>query len=91
MLDGFWNTVLSAVAAAAFLAVLGWLWKRFETHRTREKIRGFLREGDYEFRSTEAISAATNLSAARVEQICAGDPMIRRNQLEKESWKIEEG
>jgi hypothetical protein len=43
---------------------------------------------NYTFRSTESISSATKIPEGRVEVLCSRHPKIRRNEKEKQTWKI---
>ena len=44
--------------------------------------------GDYEFCSTEAISAGTDISTSRVASVCSKSSLVKRNSKEKESWCV---
>lgn len=57
-----------------------------------EEIYQFLlqsqKEGKFGFRSTEAISSHTKLPRERVEELCSKHAKIRRNEKERETWRL---
>ena len=65
----------------------------FRDSRDSKKIYDFLRnstaEGKWEFRTTQAICAATKISENRIAELCARHPKIKRNEKERESWRLE--
>ena len=72
--------------------LLGFLIKSFRDKKESGKIYNFLLEskmqGKYTFRSTEAISSNTNIPESRIEELCLKHKKIKRNELEKKSWRI---
>jgi len=40
----------------------------------------------YDFRTTQAISAGTDIEVTRVALVCSKSKLIKRNSKEKESW-----
>jgi hypothetical protein len=86
------NQLASMLAGTAILATCAWVWTWHRNRRDTNKIRRFLKNSDldteYEFRSTEAISAATKLPEARVAELCIRDTKIFRNTKEKQSWRL---
>ena len=89
------NAFLSAIAAAICMAALHMLFNRINDHTETKKIIEFLRtDASYVFRSTHAISAATNLPKARVEALCARSKRIKRNEKNQQEigrWAIHPG
>jgi hypothetical protein len=86
--NGIVQVVIATLIGALILGIFGWLkFKRDEKVVTR-----FLKnsgvETDHIFRKTHAISSATNLSQERIRKVCSKSSKIRRNQKEKESWKL---
>ena len=67
-------------------------WSYYCDHRDSRIIYKFLTEsklnGKYTFRSTESISSSTGIYEERVAKLCSENKMIRRNEKEKQSWRI---
>ncbi len=82
------NGIIQSVIGAILFALIIWGvgFVRFRIDET--KIVKFIRGSEYTFRSTEAIVASTNLSKSRVEHVCSKSKSIRRNEKERESWKV---
>ena len=77
-----------AIAVAVVIGTHGWLHKLATFKMDESAILRFLRDsdGDYEFRSTEAISSNTDIAVKRVTVVCSKSKAIKRNSKEKESW-----
>jgi hypothetical protein len=86
------NNLASALVAAAILAMVGCVWKWHRDRRDSKKILDFMlkskAETDFTFRTTKAISSHTKISENRVADLCAKHSRIRRNEKEKQSWRI---
>ncbi len=86
------NPLLSALAATIIGAVIVWLIRVVKDWKDSQTIYQFLlnskEKTEYTFRSTAAISSATSISEARVAELCSRNKKIKRNELEKQSWKI---
>jgi hypothetical protein len=83
----------AGVAIVVFVAgTVAWLFKWFQDKRDREKIYKFLRrsvkEKGWAFRTTHAISSSTKIPEHRVSKLCRRDKRIKRNEKEKESWRL---
>lgn len=82
----------SLLTGTVVLAVVGWLYTLFCDWRDSRAILNFLKgsasSSGYQFRSSEAISAATKISKARVERLCIRHKQITRNGAQKESWQL---
>lgn len=76
----------------AIAGALAWLFKWSQDKRDRDKIYKFLRrsakERGWAFRTTHAISSATKIQENRVSKLCNRDKRIKRNDKEKESWRL---
>lgn len=86
--NGIVQGILATIIGAIILGVFGWLkFKRDEKIVTK-----FLEDSKVEtghaFKSTHAISSAINLSHERIKKVCNKSPKIKRNEKEKESWKL---
>ena len=81
-----------AVTVAVILGIKAWLHSLLKFKMDESAILYFFNEsnGDYTFRSTEAISAGTDLDAARVSQVCIKSKAIKRNTKEKQSWCLKQ-
>lgn len=86
------NAFLSTILATGVVALFGFALKWFRDYRDTKKIYKFLLKSStstgFTFRSTEAISAEMDIPESRVETLCSKDPRIKRNQLEKQSWRL---
>lgn len=86
------NSLVSALAAAAIIAVIGWLWKYYRNWDDSKKIYNFLLTSktgtDFTFRSTEAISSHTQIAESRVAELCSKHAKIKRNEKTKQSWQL---
>lgn len=94
--DFFGNNLKEVAAGVAIVgAIFGvvcWLLRWFQDKRDSDKICKFLRrsakERGWAFRSTHAIASATKIPKERVSILCSRDKRIRRNEKEKESWRL---
>jgi hypothetical protein len=88
------NPLLATVVGALVILVLRWLWSWGQNKRDSDAIYRFMlaskQGGQFTFRSTQAISAQTRIAESRVEQLCSRHPKIRRNEREKQSWRLVE-
>jgi hypothetical protein len=88
------NPILSGLAVAAILGFLAWLNKWRKDRRDNNKIYQYLiksaQQTSYEFRSTEAISSDTGIPEDRVANLCSRHKKIKRNEKEKQLWKLRE-
>ena len=86
------NSLGSALAAAAIVAVIVWLWKCYKNWYDSKKIYNFLLASkagtDFTFRSTEAISSHTQIAENRVAELCSKHAKIKRNEKTKQSWQL---
>lgn len=86
------NNLASALVAAAILAIVGGIWQSNRDRRDSKKIFDFMlkskAETGFTFRSTEAISSDTKIPEARVADLCSKHPKIKRNEKNKQSWRI---
>ena len=88
------NPLGSGVAVLLIGAVGGKLLVSLRNWRDRRAIYEFLASSaattNFEFRTTTAIAAEVSLPEARVEELCASHPKIRRNAAQLQSWRIED-
>ena len=86
------NGLASALVAAAIIAIVGGIWKSYRDRRDSKEILDFMlkskAETDFTFRGTAAIASDTKLPEARVADLCSKHPKIKRNEKEKQSWRI---
>jgi hypothetical protein len=94
---GFLGSNIKELAAGAAIIVaiagaLAWLFKWLQDRRDKDKIYKFLRrsakERGWVFRTTHAISSITKIPEHRVSKLCNRDKRIKRNDKEKESWRL---
>ena len=99
MADKLWhlvseNALLSAIVAGFVVVFFLWLLKVLRDKRESEIIYAFLqessRESGYRFRSTHVISAATKIPESRVAELCSRHPKIKRNEQERQTWRLED-
>ena len=86
------NGLGSALAAAAIVAVIVWLWKSYRSWGDSKRIYSYLLASkagtDFSFRSTEAISSHTKIAESRVAELCSKHKKIKRNEKTKQSWQL---
>jgi hypothetical protein len=86
--NGIVQGLLVTLIGAIILGLFGWL--KFK--RDEKIVAKFLQNSGVEtphtFRTTHAISSSTNLRKERIRKVCSKSSKIRRNQKEKESWKL---
>lgn len=77
-----------AIVIAVIFGVKVWVHNLLKFKIDESAIVKFLEEssGDYKFRSSEAISAGTDIVMSRVSNVCSKSKAIKRNSKEKESW-----
>ncbi len=84
----FLAALVVLVVGGVFTAALKW----YRDNRDGKRIYTYLLESragtEWTFRSTHAISSHTKLSESRVENLCTKHPKIKRNEKEKQSWKL---
>jgi len=80
--------IIVAIGIAVLLGIKSWGHRVLTFKMDESSILKFFKEssGDFKFRSTEAISAGTNISTRRVSSVCIKSKSIQRNAREKESW-----
>jgi CRISPR/Cas system CSM-associated protein Csm2 small subunit len=92
MSDFFKNGIVQGVFATLIgvliLGILGWLKFKRDEKIVTKVLKNIGAETSHTHRTTHAISSATNLSEERIRKVCSKSSMIRRNQKEKESWKL---
>lgn len=88
------NSLISTLISAALVGAVGLTGKTLRDRRDSNLIYNFLVSSsdttEFCFRSTHSIASHTNLSEERVAKLCAGHSRIRRNQKEKQSWRLAE-
>ncbi len=86
------NALVSTLIAATVIGIAGAGWKWWHDQNDSQAIYNFLLSSktgtDFTFRSTEAISSHTKIPEKRVASLCSGHPKIRRNEKEKQSWRL---
>lgn len=92
MKEIFQNGIVQGVIVALIVAFIFWVIRHFKFKHDEKTLINFLgeskRETSHTFRTTHAISSATNLSEERIRKVCNKSKKITRNQREKESWKL---
>ena len=72
------NALVSAILAGLILALVTWLVAYARARRDSSAIHAFLRhsveDGQFTFRTTHAIAAATKIPEARVAELCSRHP-----------------
>jgi hypothetical protein len=86
--NGIVQGVLAAIIVALILGVFGWIKFKRDEKIVTEFLKNTGVETSHTFRTTHAISSATDLSKERIRNVCSKSSMIKRNQKEKESWKL---
>lgn len=86
--NGIVQGVLATLIGVLILGIIGWLKFKRDEKIVTEFLKNSGIETRHTFRTTQAISSATNLSEERIGKVCSKSTMIKRNQKEKESWKL---
>jgi len=82
------NPLVSAIVAGLILAALAWIVKKLKDRSDSQRIYRFISDSEQTFRTTAAISSATHIPESRVAELAPEDKRIKRNELEKQSWRI---
>jgi hypothetical protein len=86
------NQLLSSLFATTIIGIIAFSWTYWKNFRDSKKIYEFLLQSksntDFTFRSTQAISSKTKITESRVRELCSKHPYIKRNEKEKQSWRI---
>uniref|UniRef100_UPI0035B02CC4 hypothetical protein n=1 Tax=Hylemonella sp. TaxID=2066020 RepID=UPI0035B02CC4 len=86
------NSLASTLIAAILIGAVGGLWRLYRNARDSKRIYEYLVHSasntDYVFRSTQAISTNTRIPESRVVDLCIKHPNIKRNEKEKQSWRL---
>jgi hypothetical protein len=92
MSDFFKNGIVQGVLATLVGVLILGIFGLLKFKRDEKIVTKFLKnsgvETSHTFRTTHAISSATNLSEERIRNVCSKSSKIRRNQKEKGSWKL---
>jgi hypothetical protein len=91
-MEDFMKNAIVGIIVSLIVAFIIWTIQKFREKRAEEKIISFMNESakitSWKFRSTPAISSHTNISSEKIEKICSKSKKIKRNEKEKESWKL---
>ncbi len=75
-----------------FLSCVSWFCGFLRDKKVENKIIEFLeksqKEYGYEYRTTHAISSEINISEEKIRNLCNKSKRIKRNQKEKETWRL---
>ncbi len=82
------GVAIAVAIAGLFLWLIQWVKDRRDTDKIYKFLLRSSKERGWAFRTTRAISSATNIPTERVSGLCGRDKRIRRNEKEKESWRI---
>ena len=77
------------LSAIAILALITWWWKWGKNWNDRRKIYRVLAQSKYEFLATHAISSKTKIAESRIPELMSNNRKFKRNELEKQSWRID--
>lgn len=92
MKEFFENEIVQGVFVTIICTIIFWIVRHNKYSSDEAKLVAFLKKSKEEtentFRTTHAISSATNLSEERVRVVCSKSSKITRNQKEKESWRL---
>ena len=84
------DQIIVGVVIAIVIGVHAWLYKWMKFKVDEGVVLKFLCDSNknttQKFRSSEAISAHTDIAITRISVVCSKSKKIRRNAKEKESW-----
>jgi hypothetical protein len=87
------DPVLTAVASATALAILGWIVAQSRDRLDRRRVRTWLRantrdEPGESHTTTEVVAKGTGLPEDRVRRACMSDHRIHRLDVKPEHWSV---
>jgi predicted metal-binding protein len=82
----------SAIVGGCPVVFIFWTIKTIKDRRDGDRIYQFLcrsvKDGQCRFRSSEAISAVTNLPISRIADLCTKHFHIERKEQERHTWRV---
>ena len=84
--------IITGIVSGLAVALVIWVTKLVRNKRDTDRITDFLARSKettgFSFRSTHAIASATHISEERVRTLCGNCKRIKRNEKERESWRL---
>jgi hypothetical protein len=82
------SAVVGGCAVVFVLQATKTLKDRRDSNRIYEVLRRFAQDGQHTFRSSGTISGITNLTQARISDLCSKHPNIERKEHERHMWRV---
>ena len=82
------STIVGVCAVVLILHAIKTVKDRRDSKRIYEVLRRLTQDGQYTFRSSQAISEVTNLPVSRISVLCGKHPQIERKAHERQTWRV---
>jgi hypothetical protein len=82
------SAMVGSCSVAFVLRAIKTVKDRHDSNRIYQFLCRNFEAGQYRFRSSEAISAVTNLPVSRVAKLCGKHPHIERKEYERHTWRV---
>jgi len=82
------SAVVGGCAVVFVLRTTKTLKDRRDSNRIYAVLRRLTQDGQYTFRSSEAISGVTNLTQSCISDLCSKHPNIERKEHERHMWRV---
>lgn len=92
LIDFLGNNLIAELLAAALVGLVVYAVKYYRDWRDSRAIYNYMQSSKktspHTFRSTQAIASEVHMTETRVADLCGKHPGIKRNQKEKQSWRL---
>jgi hypothetical protein len=82
------SAIVGGGAVVFALRAIKTLKDRRDSDRIYQVLRRLTQDGQYTFRSSEAISGVTHLTQSRISDLCSKHPHIERKEHERHMWRV---
>ena len=82
------SAIIGGCSAMFILRSIKTAKDRRDSNRIYQFLCRSVQDGQYRFRSSEAISAVTNLHVARIAELCSKHGDIERKEQHRHTWRV---
>jgi hypothetical protein len=82
------SAIVGGFAVVFILRAIKSVKDRRDSNRIYEFLRRCARDGEYMFRSSEAISEVTRLPESRIADLCSRHGHIERKKGQRHTWRV---
>ena len=82
------SAIVAGFAVVFILRAIKNVKNRRDSNRIYEFLRRCAKDGQYMFRSSEAISTVTQLPESRIADLCSKHGHIERKQGQRHTWRV---